>query len=429
MADAETAAAPGSSPMRPGIGSAVFLAVMVGASGLTLLRMGVVAALLPLSAFATYAMITATGAFLSSIISFGAVEATIKSFPKLVEQGRPDLLRAQSWRIFMVLARRAAIGGVPFYLLGMATGTDWLRYQGLAFLFALTTAGMALIASMQRAMCEPAKLMAGTVFRTVIVFSCVVVAAYFANLTIMLITEACATALACIVSAHLFFPSARRDEAATVTEPPLRASSRDGVMVFLAYTAVNVPFYLDRLFVASVLGLDRAAQYAILALFLTAASLLVNTLAQRIGPEVIRMVHRDGNGRGAMRQVMLWIGLATVLWLTAIGLAGAGFALDALPASLARYRIEPAMLLAIAVSGVLLSTSLLEFLLIALDRETAFMRSAFLFLGLVVIAAAGIYLLHSGLITLMWTLAGCRLFYATCLIFALRSSAPAHIGA
>ena len=64
--------------------SLLFLAVMMVAAGMSLARVLVVATGLSKSGFTDYAIIIATGGFISSVISFGGIEATIKHFPRLV---------------------------------------------------------------------------------------------------------------------------------------------------------------------------------------------------------------------------------------------------------------------------------------------------------------------------------------------------------
>lgn len=61
--------------MRLGLGSLVFVGVMLGAAGLSLVRVLLVAAALPKLDFGIYAAVIATGAFLGNLVSFGSVEA------------------------------------------------------------------------------------------------------------------------------------------------------------------------------------------------------------------------------------------------------------------------------------------------------------------------------------------------------------------
>ncbi|WP_126175985.1 hypothetical protein [Tsuneonella rigui] len=411
--------------MRPGIGSLAFLIVMLSASGLTMARMALVAGLLPTSDFARYATIAASGAFLATIISFGAVEQTIKGFPRLVEEGLGHLMRARCVEIFRLLTTRTVLLSLPFFIVGEATGIGWLSDLAISGVYALVTAGMALVASMQRAMSDSRKLAAGTLLRTAVVFGCVALAATSSGLGLVLATELIATAVVCLFSVWWFVPVARAPLGVSEYADSLDPPATGGVAVFLAFSAINVPFYLDRVYVSAVFGGEVAGRYAVLALFLTAASLVVNTLAQRIGPDAIRLVKREGSARSATRHLVTWIGLCAAFWTVGIAIAAFLFDRPEIPEAIARYAIEPRMLAPIALSGILLNTALLEFLLIALDREKALLQAALGFLAATMVVALAIALSGAGLETLMWAMAASRLLYALLLIAALRLSLSA----
>ena len=409
-------------PFRPGLGSAMFLAVMLGSTVATMLRMVLAAWFLLPADFAVYATIVATGAFLSTILSFGAIEATIKNFPRLAGQGREAELLPESRRIMKRLALRAGILGVPVLAAGALLDIEWLRLWGLACLFALNTAYTAVLASMQRAAGTAATLAAGTALRSGGVLAAVALAAFYGDLTMVLIAETLATVLTCLVSERIFFGAGSTADPAWGADdirPPSSPSRFDGVHLFLAYSLISMPFYLDRLFVTTTMGLNAGAQYAVLALFLTAASLLVNTLAQRSGPEAIRLVQRDGNARAARRQILMWCLIASLIWLLAIAAAAAVIATGLLPKGLERYLVDPHLLAPIAISGALLCTGLIEFLLIALDRERAMLRAAALFALTVVATASAVAWFKLDLADFMWLLAACRAFYLLLLLSSL----------
>lgn len=414
--------------MRADWGSAAFLVIMMSASALTLVRMAAVAGLLAPADFARYATIIATGAYLATIISFGAVEATIKAFPRLVEDGRQCELRARAYPIFTLLARRAALVGVPSLVIGQSFGIDWLRDFGIAAGYAFVTASMALVASLQRAMRDARRLAAGTFMRTFVVLFSVVGAAWAAGLSAALMAEIGATALVCALSVQLLIPSSEPRNVTRHTAPPAASGDRSGRTVFLAYSAVNVPFYLDRLYVSVVMGGEVAGRYAVLALFLMFAALLVGILAQRVGPDAIRLVHRDRNGVAATRHMARWMAMSSVFWLTFIFGAAVVMTWSSLPESIARYGIEPRLVAPIAVSGLLLNLGLLEFLVIALDREAALLRAALGFLAVTLIAAGAVALLEGSLVEMLWAMAGCRMFYGFMLLLALRSGRPGNMG-
>jgi len=418
----------GVSPMRPGIASAAFVAAMLAGSGLTLLRMLVVAALLTTANFGTYAAVVAGAAFLGSVISFGAVEATIKAFPRLVERGQRSAMIASGRAITGTVLVRS-LAGVPIAAIGWATGQPWVLAAGIAVVLAFGTSYTSILASMQRAAGRPNQLVGGTLLRAGGVFAAVVAAALTGSLEIVLIAEFAATVLTSLVSQWLFFSASRdpTDEQAGAEASPAGPGA-DGLRLFAAYTLVAGPFYLDRMFVGATLGLERAGQYAMLALLLTAATLLINTIAQRVGPDAIRLATSPGGQAAAGRLVALWCAVTSGLWLTGMVFVALVVELDLLPSDFARYRLDTGLLVPIAASGVLLNTGLIEFLLIALDKERAFLRAAIAFAAATVLMAALIAWLDASLTAFLWGLAACRLVYAVALVSALRSSPSATTG-
>lgn len=406
-------------PFRPNLGSALFLAVMLGAAAATMLRMVVAAGLLPVADFGTYATIAATGAFLASILSFGSIETTIKNFPRMVGSGRGAELLPEAHRILRRLILRAILCGGPVYIAGALLDVEWLRLGGLSFFFALSTAYSLLLASMQRAAGTSATLAAGTTLRSVSVFAAVAIAAHWGNVTIVLIAEMGTSVAACLLSELLFFRRGKLTENAKDMAPLSDGSGKDGLILFFANSLISMPFYLDRLFVTSVMGVVEGGRYAALALFLVAASLIVNTLAQRVGPETIRLVQKDSTYRAASKLILLWSSVASIVWLAMIGVAAAIIKSGLLPVGFDRYRIDPELLVPIAVSGVLLNTGMLEFLLIALDRERQMLRAAVIFTLAVAAAALAVACFGLGLPEFLWLIAAARLSYLFTLLAGL----------
>lgn len=412
--------------MRFGVGSLVFLAVMLGSAGLSMVRVLLVAAGLPKLDFGTYAAVTATGMFFGMIVSFGSVEGTVKAFPRLVARGRTAEMRARAHGLFARLAVRSLGLGLPLFVLGTLLSSQLLVIAGAAMLFALSASYTSLVASMQRAVGDSRRLAAGTAFRAILTLAAVVTAAQLTGLLWTLVAEAVSTIAGCYLSERLFLRGAQAlplsgDPGPPAAEPAAGAGW-DGVRVFLTYAATSAPFYLDRLYVTVTLGPDQAAEYALLALFVMAASLLVNAIAQRVGPDAIKKALEPDGAAASLRYILGWCGITTTMWVVAV--AAAAFVLDQawLPASLAKYGIEPSFLLPIGVLGALQASALLEFLLIALDQERRMLRAALCYLATVLAVAGGAAIIGADLYGLIWLLSGARLLYWAVLALALRSA-------
>jgi len=401
---------------RAGTGHLAFAAVMIAASALTFLRMTAVALLLPIADFALYATVVAAGAFLAGPLSFGSIEATIKSFPRLVSDGNEAGMMGEARAIRRLAMLRALALAVPLLLLGYLADIAWVRLAGLAMLVALGNAANGLVASMQRAVGSPSTLAGGTALRAGITFAAVSLAALGGSLQAVIAIEIVSMIAAALASEWLFFRRASGKAGGPVPPAPPETGGR---LIFVAFTAVAAPFYLDRFYVTTTMGAKSAAQYAVLALILLGASLLVNTIAQRAGPDAIRRIYH-GRPSEAMKRILGWIAAVSAVWLIGIACFAGILTNGWMPAALERYAIAPAHLLPLAAAGVLLNTALLEFLLIGMDREREFAGAAAVFLVLVLGAALAVNLSGSGLLGLMWSLAACRAVYAAVLVIMLR---------
>lgn len=406
--------------MSATIRHSAFLLTMLGASALTFLRMTVVALLLPIGDFALYATVIATGAFLAGPLSFGAVEGTIKAFPRLVSEGREGRMLSDARAIWRLAALRTALFAVPLLAVGFFADVRLALLGGLGVLAAFGNATTSLVASMQRAAGSPQTLAGGTVFRAGLTFAAVSLASTSGQAAVVIAVEIASMVAASAFSEWYFF---RRRHAQTehAGSQPV-APDRSGMLVFASFTMISVPFYLDRLFVTTTMGELQAGQYGVLALILMGASLLVNTIAQRAGPEAIKRIHRGETG-WAIRGVAGWIATNSLIWILALACFGLVIALGWLPQSLARYAIGIEMLVPLAVAGILLNTGLLEFLVIGMDREKVWSAAAAGFLFCVLASAAFVWTTKAGLVDLMWALATCRAVYMVALASIVASGA------
>ena len=411
--------------MRLNFGSLTFIGIMLGAAGLSMVRILIVAAMLPKLDFGIYAAVTSTGAFLGSFVSFGSIEGTVKTFPRLIMIGQFEEMRKRAHGLFGRLALRSLGFGGPVFAAGLFLSNQILIVAGAATLFALSTSYTSLLASMQRAVGDSQRLAAGTMLRVLLTLVAVTLTAHFAGMVWALIAEATSAVVGCLLSERLFLQrlSVAAPAAGQVAkaETPA-ASTRDGILVFLTYTAVSVPFYLDRIYVTATLGRERASEYAFLALFVMAASLLVNAIAQRVGPDAIKKSFAPGGAQDAVRYVIGWCAIGVAIWLMALAMAVVVLHQGWLPASLAKYGIKPAFLLPIGALGALQINVLLEFLLLALDRERRMFAASLSYLASVLAVAAAAAVMKVDLVGLIWMLAGARLLYCGVLALALLSA-------
>jgi O-antigen/teichoic acid export membrane protein len=401
--------------MRVNFASLMFVAALAAVSGLSLLRVVIAAIGLPKSDFAEYATVVALGSFLSSVISFGSVEVTIKTFPRLAENGKIGQMRRESRRLMRVIALRSILFAAPFLTAGLLLSFQPLLWLGMGMLYASGVGCFGILASVQRALGQPLILLAGTAFRALIAFGTVALLVMCARveLWVLIGLECTAMILASIVSEAFIFRTVTAYEPDVPTKSELdKAATVDGLRIFAAFTLTSAPFYLDRFYVSSVFGPDEAAQYAVLAVFLMAASLIVNTICQRVGPDVVKMALNDGGERESMNHLLMWSGTAVAIWSLFLGCTALLFQFELVPSGLLKYQITPSYLIPIFFLGAVSIASLFEFLMMALDREEIWLRFVFFYFFLILAVAAAAAFWTMSLISFIWLLAGARAVYA-----------------
>ena len=92
--------------------SGSYLIIMFAAAMLALIRGFVVAGILDVASFGLYATILATGMFLSASVSFGEIDRTINSFPRIwmVARLRRSVIDQAESSAFVMLFRVGARG-------------------------------------------------------------------------------------------------------------------------------------------------------------------------------------------------------------------------------------------------------------------------------------------------------------------------------
>lgn len=408
--------------IRPNFAGLLYLVALAAVSALSMLRILAAAGGLSQAAFAEYAAIVALGSFLGGMLSFGKIEGTIKSFPRLATEGQVYQIRREVRSVLYVLALRSILLSLPLLASGYFFALPSLLTLGAGFGYGFGVGCFAILASVQRAFAQPMLLLAGTAFRTLSAFVVVVAMVFFTDATLwQLVAAECLTMVfVSILSEALIFRFTPTD-AKTVEERSgdTQSSGNSGLLIFLAFSLIAVPVYLDRFFVNQLFTTTDAAQYAVLAVFLLASSLLVNTLCQRIGPDIVKMAMHSDSHSAIMKYMLSWSGVAILIWGLFLTLVGVLFHFEFLPNGLKRYDISPAHLAPIFLLGAASISSIFEFYMMALDREKNWLSIVMLYLGSIVIVMAMTIIYSPTLTIFMWLLAASRLLY---LILLLRAT-------
>jgi O-antigen/teichoic acid export membrane protein len=356
------------------------------AAALSLIRGFIVAAILTPPAYAIYSSIVGLGGFIANGLSFGLIENTVKRFPRYVLGGQYTAMineakRASRWLFIraVALVSLAGIGHLIF-------GHDIWQSLGIATLLAIGASLASLLASMQRSLFNIHALAKSTFAKAAVSALVIGFFAWLAGLNGALIGES----LAAIVGIGLSLWFVR----ATIFKHRLNAQANNhisneasklntykntGVSIFISYTLLSVPLYLDKIFINHIYGESLGANYAFMCLLLTVAVVAINIIAQKVGPNIIAMREIGCSTKNMLRYGMKWSLVGIIGWAIFIIIYLLSRHLDFLPERLAKYHLNNEMITGLFLLGALQFSSILEFILLALDRERRFLTWTIIF--------------------------------------------------
>lgn len=395
--------------------SSRYIVVMSLAAAIALVRGFFVAGILDLPSFGLYATVLAAGMFSSTLLSFGEIERTIKSFPRLwiVEHHRASMLE-QVDKSLLIMVRRA---GAVFVVLAAGTFSDAMQSSArsgiLVVLIALGAALSSLYASAIRATGDIDLLARNSLLRAVIVIAFGLSGAYFFNWQGALLGEVMAAILGAAITRHSAvrkaqsFVGTRRTFADDATAP----SFDGGRWLFAAGLLVSAPVYLDRAFVASAYGAAMVGTFGFLMLFVTGANTLTGIVAQKVGPQLVKMEYQAGSVEAQVKLASGWVGFICVICVA--GMAALALAFNYWPAQYfyQKFNLHWEMIAAATLLCVLQVGVLLEFILISRNHERAVFFAACWYFSAILVVVLLRTLLGLSLVHLIWLLVFARLIH------------------
>jgi O-antigen/teichoic acid export membrane protein len=365
-------------------GHFAFFAVMGVATVLTLFRSYGFALLMTPEDFGRYASVIAAGAFCGAMLSYGLVEKSLKSFPRLFIEGRISALIGLSIdiekRLFiraMALLPAAFLVWLSFPQISLV---EYLAIPVVAGLVAACSAGASLLRSAQ----NPFPLAMASLIRALVALGIGAAGAAMFSIAGAIGGELLG-AIAFLAIAGFRRQAMRGEDTTTSADQALTLQEIvlqdwEGRILYFAGLFSAAPIYLDRLVVRAVTDAEHLGTYSLLATLVMAASAFIGIVAQVIGPRLVHIGRDDPTGRHRKTYVLKAIALSVAIMLAGFAIAawfviagplvavGTSYGLTWLPLVLAMF---------LACGQV---TVLLDWLLISLNREKAILLSAGLFL-------------------------------------------------
>ncbi|MDE2427268.1 MAG: oligosaccharide flippase family protein [Burkholderiales bacterium] len=405
------------------LGNSYFLMLMMLSAGISMSRGFFVAMGLDKAAFIDYATVVSTGYFLSFFLSIGAVEYTVKNFPRMIaNKENAKVIDLTEILIISLLHRAFLLIVLTFFTLYFVNERYFIALS-IAFILGLLSCLTSVISSLQRSLSKPHQLAYSNLYRAIIVFLFVVPATYYNNFSLVVASEIFSSLLG-------FFLSCWHSGVKNISIQKIRKSfsvalkvfgnHKDGLLLSVSYLLLSIPFYLDRLVAKSIYPIDESAKYALIAMFMTAGSVLSNTIAQRTGAEAIKILNHDRKIKSAARYIVKWIIFGVLLWSIFMLLVSALFHFDIMPESLKKYDIAANYLVLVYFLGILSFGSIIEFIVIGIDGEKLMLFSSIFYLTLLFILIFIVYIFHLPLVYFLSSLAISKLFYILFIIYSVK---------
>ena len=380
-------------------------------SAVTLLRGFVVASILTLYDFGLYATLVAIAVFGSSLLGAGAIEATMKIFPRAWASGWGQQMCNRADQLLRLIVARSALVTVVASAVSIVAGySDWFVMIVLGVTMATGTAAMGIYASAIRSTGNLPSLGKTTLYRTIMAFVLAIAGAYFGGGLGAICGEMIAASVGAMIARRESIRLVRTSVKQESDSPEMRLlleSEKGGRWLLLGTIAVSLPMYLDRLFVAGVIGTEAAGQYGFLMLLVTGAVTVAGIVVQKVGPSLVHAQHAGASVLEQWRIAQTWlIGMVVVVCL---GTAIAWLLLIHGPLELIgqRYKLDGIYFLATAALGSLQGVVLLEWILLSRNQEVR-----------VFLAAAGYILFITFLAVWLALIVPTVLQVLTCLIIA-----------
>jgi O-antigen/teichoic acid export membrane protein len=348
---------------------------MACVSGISLLKLGILATILSRSDFALYAMVFAAVAFASEVVSFGLTQATVKKYPRLAAYNRAGEILAD----LRDLARKLLIRYAALYLLlaagawYYASGAGLIALTGMS-LIAIGTNLFGVIASICRAFDQLNSLAAFGIARTLMATTAAISIAMNSSWEAVLLGEGLVTVsvgLAIIWRLrNKVIEHEHRNQVTRTADDLTRFVSgpRDGILTFVSFLLLTLPSSFDRLFVASLADLKIASSYAFAGIWVTASIAIVGIYTQKLGPDVVRL-----RAMGQMAAPLAYV-MPRALALSAILFLGAFASFSFLYLFMQdtlwlKYEMNWSSAITVSILAAMMVSAIFDWTLLALDGE------------------------------------------------------------
>lgn len=351
----------------------LFVFGMLAASGLGFLKLIALAHVMAAPDYGQYVSLFGVGSLAGALFSMGVTERSIKAYPRWWVEGRLDAIRSDAAAAARTMGLRfttlALVGGLVFGFLDLSlTAIHLLGFVGVGWV----TAWLAQAASVYRAAGAQTPLLRFAVARGVLVAVFAVVGGLYGGWGGALLGD---TLAGVVVLGGAVWDLGRVLKTNPSMAPgdvvvPTPEAAGGHRQLYLANLLSSSTVMLDRAWVGAAMGSTGAGRYGVVMLLPQVAQLLVNVVVQHIGPLIIKRVHLGHLTQGRLGALNLQSGLMALFALALVVAACVAKRVPYLDAFFLKYGVSDWALLWAGVLAAGQVFAVIEFQLIAHDRET-----------------------------------------------------------
>jgi hypothetical protein len=361
-----------------------FFVLMGVSSSLTLVRGFVVASLVSLHDFGIFAVLIAVGLFSSTLLGLGQIEGTMKAFPRAWNVGLGRQVCLASDALTRKIIGRAVAVVVLACAIFYSTGhTERLEMVGMVAGISIGAAMMGVYSSLLRASGNLKELGRSTFARSFMALIFCTAGAFTLGWQGAVIGEFLASVLGALQARYagrrLIKPEKFSDDQHKDDKLLLSQSFSGGRWLLFAMFVTSVPFYLDRLFIATIFGSSVAGQYGFLMLLVTGASTFSGIIVQKVGPDLVKGAQINMGLYLQCRIAFRWMSIHTILVTVGIGAFSALTLMGPLNFLGERYQVSASLILVTLLIATMQCSVILDWLLLSRDEERLVFAAAIIY--------------------------------------------------
>lgn len=394
---------------------------MIFASGLSFVRFFLAAAILNPDNFLIFSIFFSVGSLYSTFLSYGLIEGTIKQFPRLIIDGKRDIVVKKSKNIFKQIFIRAVATLLAVYIFNLFLEINFLRYLMLGVIFSFFNCCILLVASIQRSLFNPTNMGFGHLIRSIISLVLLISFTNLFGLYGAMIAEIIGALIGFIASMAIVTKT-KSDLTYSNNQQENDLSNSDALgarNLFFSYLILSIPIYLDRSIASVLLTNIEAASYAFLAIFLSASTILINTLSQKLGPEIIFMIKEQFKINIIFKKVISNVLPLAFIWFLAVLLFFLGFQFNLVPQITSKYVVNPYEIFLIGVIGCTFVTAIFDFALIGFNKEDIFLKICISYIFLYTLSLSIFMNISPSLSSFLMSILVARLTYSFLILYNL----------